>query len=239
MTKRLFLSPRQSAESTLVQTAAIRSGFAATRLHSYEVPEEFLGMRGAYYGETMFGYAIAPQIKLDLLEAPHDWLPNLPYEYVKREVQLEAFGAMSPWLGRRFIKPAGEKSFLAGVYESAAALERFHVNADEMVLVAEPITFTIELRAFVSERRVVAIAPYARAGAPETTATDDERRGASELLQDLLADPRVDLPAGIVVDVGLSEHGWCVVESNPAWGSALYGCAAGAALPAIVASCGI
>ena len=45
------------------------------------------------------------------------------------------------------------------------------------------------------------------------------------LIRRVLADPRVEFPRAVVLDVGvIAGRGWAVVEQNAAWGSGIYGC---------------
>jgi hypothetical protein len=40
----------------------------------------------------------------------------------------------------------------------------------------------------------------------------------------MLADEAVSLPPAVVIDVGLADVGWVVVEANACWASGLCGC---------------
>lgn len=235
----LYLAPRHSPESTALIVPASSVGWSVRRLQSYEVPPDALGTGGAFYGETLFGYAVAHQLGIELLEVPHDWLPGLPEEHRQRSVRLCTLRDAGRYLhAPRFVKCVGEKSFAAAVFDDLSVLAG--QDFDQMVLAQEPVRFEVEYRAFVHNRHPVAMAVYARDGRPENMPKDaEEQAGAAATLGRLLADPRVELPAGVVVDVGLIEgRGWAVVEANPAWGSALYGCSPAKAMPAILASCG-
>lgn len=51
-----------------------------------------------------------------------------------------------------------------------------------------------------------------------------EEHGLRGFVGALLADPGVDLPRAVALDVGvIPGRGWAVVEANAAWGSGLYG----------------
>jgi hypothetical protein len=129
---------------------------------------------------------------------------------------------------RVFIKPAGEKTFAAQVYESGAALPAMEwLPGDTPVLISEPVFWEVEFRCFVSEGKVQTLSPYWRG---DRTAqidgswpmSDDERQGAVDFAARVLSEN--SLTVG-VLDVGIiSDFGWAVVEANPAFGSGIYGC---------------
>lgn len=61
-----------------------------------------------------------------------------------------------------------------------------------------------------------------------------EDRELEAFIGRLLADPRVDLPPAVVIDVGcITGAGWACVELNAAWGVGIYGCDPKAALQVI------
>ncbi|HZF08535.1 MAG TPA: ATP-grasp domain-containing protein [Thermoanaerobaculia bacterium] len=61
--------------------------------------------------------------------------------------------------------------------------------------------------------------------AEEYAGSPEEEDGLLRFVQSILADPAIDFPAAIVLDVGRIEgRGWAVVEPNGAWGAGLYGC---------------
>jgi hypothetical protein len=91
--------------------------------------------------------------------------------------------------------------------------------------------FEVELRFLVVERRVATCSPYIRGGEIARSAAGDweaesgEIEEATAAMRALLADPDVDLPPAVVVDVGrMAGRGWGVVEANPAWASGICGC---------------
>lgn len=233
----LFLSHRQSADSRAVGAAAESAGWPVVRLRSYVVPDELSGAGGVFYGESLFADAVCDQLGVNLLEPDVGWLPNLPEAHRLRNVELTTYAAAASDSRRRFVKPADEKSFAPGVYESGAALSR-QVDPGTPVLSAEPVSFVVEFRAFVCKREVAALSPYIRAGELESDASDVEWAGARDALSRLLANPAVELPPGVVVDVGLVEgRGWAVVEANPAWGSGICACEPDGVLRTLLAAC--
>ncbi|GHO62885.1 hypothetical protein KSC_017770 [Ktedonobacter sp. SOSP1-52] len=52
-----------------------------------------------------------------------------------------------------------------------------------------------------------------------------EGEEAQNFLQALLADPAVQIPPAIVIDIGkIRGRGWAVIEANAAWAAGIYGC---------------
>jgi hypothetical protein len=98
------------------------------------------------------------------------------------------------------------------------------------VLASGPVEWAAEFRFFVRDRRVHAWSPYWLHGA--LARRDDEWVVEPEmaamtrgLVDHLLADPRVDLPAVLVLDAGMIRGvGPAVVEANLASGAGIYGC---------------
>ena len=185
-----------------------------------------------FYGETILADALCEALGLGLLDpvADEGWLPNLPHRYRLREIELSTFGEACGLDRPRFVKPTDEKFFPARVYPAGALREHTSVDSSAPALVAEPVEFEVEFRAFVLERSIATMSPYIRGGDlarrdGEWFAEDAEWEGAKACLEALLTDTAVDLPPAVVVDVGLIRgRGWAVVEANPAWGSGLCGC---------------
>jgi hypothetical protein len=140
-----------------------------------------------------------------------------------------------------FVKPVDEKTFPARVYAIGSEIDPTReLAADSPVLIAEPVTLTLEVRTFVLERQVAALSAYVRNGDIARSEeggwplTDQERAGAMTFLATLLSDPEVALPAAVVVDVGLiPDHGWVVVEANACWAAGICGCDPREVLPVI------
>src|SRR5439155_19951111 len=115
-------------------------------------------------------------------------------------------------LGPAFFKPGDEKCFPAGVYASGREIPSAELLAPETpVLVAEPVTWRVEYRCFVRERRVEAMSPYLRCG--QLARAEDgswaagraEAGAAAAFAGSLLSDPAVDVAEA--VGVGGGENG--------------------------------
>lgn len=239
----LVLSPRHSDDSNALWRAAIAAGWRTRRLQrigeAAELPAELAGAEVALYGETMMADAVAGALGLGLVEPPHDWLPRLPPAYRLREVSLTTLGAARRLTGPVFVKPADEKWFPARVYADTVDVDPL-IDDALPVLVSEPVRFGLEVRAFVQGRAVATLSAYVRDGqlAKMSDGTwpmsQIEEAAARELLAWLLADPEVEAPAPMVIDVGhIAGRGWAVVEANPAWASGLCGGDPAAVLPVL------
>ncbi len=236
----LVLSRRYSDDSNALWRAAIEAGWDVERLMTYS-PETTLASREpVVYGETLLADAVGGPLELELLEPSHLWLPRLPLPYRKREVRLTTLAEARSLPARRFVKPVDEKVFAAGVYDDGSGIDPTRDFPDSSgVLIAQPVCFTFEARAFVLERSVASLSAYVREGdiardaAGEWPLSESEREGALDFLSRMLADPAVESPAAVVIDVGLMEEGWAVVEANACWASGLCGCDPREVLPVI------
>jgi hypothetical protein len=227
----LLLSPRYTPDSLALWQAAVAEGWDVRRLQGWRVTGQ-VEASAAVYGEHLFAIAVAGQIDLVLLQPTSDWLARLPGDYLKRQVRFAGLSAIASCPLPAFIKPAGDKSFAARVYEDVHTLpDVTALPAQTPILIADPVVWEVEFRCFVLNRSVVTASVYSRLGQsarvegdrwPADPAETDE---ALSFTQQILADPAVALPPSVVLDVGrIPERGWAVVEANPSWGSGIYGC---------------
>lgn len=229
----LVLSRRFTPDSNAMWRAAVGAGWDIVRATGYEVPTELAGRSAVvFYAETLLADAIAPALGLALVEPDARWLAELPERHVRRWIRASTVASVRRRSERAFVKPADEKVFPARVYEPHETIDEEGAIDDQLpTLIAEPVRFTIEVRAFVLDREVVTYSAYMRDGelarADDDTwpLSDDEREGALACLAALCADREVALPPALVVDVGLVEgRGFAVVEANAAWASGICGC---------------
>jgi hypothetical protein len=237
----LVLSHRYSPDSNALFSAALAAGWDVERLHSFRCPDGLAAREPVFYGETLLADAIADELGIALLEPTADWLPQLPERHRLRDVRLTTLGEALAIRERVFVKPTDEKCFPARVYADGPSIAPDPVLPQDLpVLVSEPVVFEVEFRFFVLDRGVGAFSPYirrgeiARSAAGDWEATPAEIEAATSALRAALADPEVNLPPAVVIDVGLIEgRGWGVVEANPAWASGLCGCDPAGVLPVL------
>jgi hypothetical protein len=236
----LVLSQRYSADSSSLWRAALDAGWDVERARGLAVDAALSARDPVLYGETLFADAAAETLGIGLLQPTDDWLPRLPERHRLRGVRLISLDEARALPGPAFIKPPDEKWFPARVYASGAALDLGpEIAPDLSVLVADPVVFEVEFRLFVKEREALACSVYVRDGdiarRDGEWNADPEEEGAARAFADaLLADPEVELPAAVVVDVGrIRDRGWAVVEANAAWASGLCGVDPRAVLPVL------
>jgi hypothetical protein len=224
----LVLSPRHSEDSQRLWRAAGWLGWRTERLTSWRIPPELRSVREpVIYVEALTAPTLAEEFGITLVEPPDDWLPRLPDEYRQRAVRLTTLGEARTNPNPRFVKPPNDKSFTAGVYRGDDLPKEF---PDEMpVLVAEVVKWQKEFRCFILDRQLQTFSIYLRDGALQKengfASTDEEDAEVTAFVNRVFADPRVELPKAVVMDVGVIEgRGWAVVELNAAWASGLYGC---------------
>lgn len=228
----LVLPPRYTEDSITLWKAALQIGWTYERLPSWRVPGWLRDEDVVLYGEPLFTTIVAPELGLSLVEPTFDWLAQLPADYRLRDVRFTVLDEPRRLTEPTFVKPVEDKSFVAAVYDSGAALPTDDVlPGTTPVLVAEPVHWDVEFRCFVRERVVLTLSPYVRAGELAQAddgswpATDAETQAARAFAEALLADPDVVLPPAVVLDVGIiAGRGWAVVETNSASGSGVYGC---------------
>lgn len=224
----LILSPRFSDDSITLRRAAVALGWDVMRLASWRCPEDFEPEEPVLFAEPLFNEAVAQQLGVAVIEPPEDFLVRLPVEYVGRRVRLMTAAEARTIPGPVFLKPPNRKTFPARVHASGADLPE--MPDDDPVLASEPVEWQAEFRYFVRDRRVHAWSPYWLHGAlarrDDEWVVDPEMASVTGALVDrLLADSRVDLPAAVVIDAGVIRGvGPAVVEANEASGAGFYGC---------------
>lgn len=236
----LVLSQRYSTDSSALWRAALDAGWDVERVRGFAIDPALAGRDPVLYGETLFADAVARTLEIALLQPTDDWLPRLPERYRMRSVRLVPVDEARALTSPTFIKPPDEKWFPARVYATGAAMDLGpEIGPDLLVLVADPVVFEVEFRIFVLERSIVASSVYIRGGdiaqvGGEWPASPGEEAAALSFARALLADPAVELPGAVVLDVGhIRDRGWAVVEANAAWASGLCGVDPRAVLPVL------
>jgi hypothetical protein len=241
----LLLTPRYTPDSQALMHAAMEAGWECVRLRNWRVPQEVADHDLVFYGEPLLAAVVADTLPYALLEPPFDWLPGLPLSYVQRDVLLTTLAEARRQPGPVFMKPADDKCFPADVYASGVDLPVPGTLPEATpVLVAEPVTWELEMRCFVLDRQVVTLSPYLRLGQLAEAedgswpATDDEIDAALAFAAMVLNNPAVRLPPAVALDVGtIAGRGYAVIEANAAWGSGLYGCDPAQVLPVLQRAC--
>ncbi|KUO17134.1 ATP-grasp domain-containing protein [Streptomyces dysideae] len=234
-TRILFLSPRVTATGHALTDAARRRAMRVETLRDWRVPEHARESAGAsLYAGPLFADAVAGELGLGLLEAPPDWLARLPYELTLRDVEFTTLAEARRLRRPAFVKPPNDKSFPARVYVDGSRLPGPDaVDDDVQVLVSDIVSFTVEYRLFLRDGEVRTGSRYATRGDLDVAPlAADPHRGEVLAFAEHLAS--TGLPSAVVVDIGLTDSGWAVVEANAAWASGHYACDADAALDVVL-----
>ena len=227
----LLLSARQTDDAQKLWRACIAEKWEVIRLHNWRVPQlEETDL--AIFGEPLFAQHVASTLGRKLDEPPLEFLPKLPAKWRGRDVQLTTLAEARKILTRAFIKPTNEKCFDAKVYWTGAELPPLGVLPGDLpVLVQAVVQWEVEFRCFCLDRKVVTLSPYwrndclAQAEDGSWPASLEELQCAKEICERVLASDSIELPAAIVLDVGVIESfGWAVIECNAAFASGIYGC---------------
>lgn len=224
----VILTPRYSSDSQALWRAAIQLGWRAERLLNWQLPDELKQVaEPVLYLESVMAESIAQEMGVQLIDAAIDWLPKLPAEYRKRWVHLSTLGEARQLVDRAFIKPPNDKSFPALPYQGTELPTDF--PDDTPVLISEIVQWEKEFRCFILHNSLKTLSVYLRNSELQTVndfaLEADEEQQIQDFITMILADERVEIPAAIVIDVGVIQgRGWAVVEHNAAWGAGLYGC---------------
>jgi hypothetical protein len=240
----LLLSARQTDDAQKLWRACIAEKWEVLRLHNWRVPRlEATDL--AIYGEPLFAHHVAQILGRKLDDPPLNFPPKLPAKWRGRDVCLSTLAEARKIPMQAFIKPADEKCFDARIYWTGAELPPLGVLPGDLpVLVQAIVHWELEFRCFCLDRKVVTLSPYWRndqlANAEDGSwpAGRDELHNAKEFCERVLACDSIDLPAAVVLDVGVMKNfGWAVVECNAAFSSGLYGCDPVAVLEVLRRAC--
>lgn len=230
----LILSPRYTSDTQALWQAVVkRDDWTVHRAYRYEVPWDI--ENPCVYGEMQFCDIIATKLGLNLLEPPDHFLESLPEKFTKRKVELRAHSSLWQVKERKFIKPANDKVFVAGVYEKGEHVPRRYIDPSCPVIVSDVVEFEVEYRCYLLDREVKTLSCYEWPGALHQE-NPDHRQEVLAFMADLLEEDDLCLPSACVVDVGLiPEEGWAVIEANQAYASGIYHEADAEALLPIIA----
>lgn len=222
-------------------------GWNIERLQSWRVPDTLGSLEDvAIYGESMWTNFVAEQLGLKLYEPPLNWLAQLPESFVRRRVEFLELSGVRDKAFPLFVKPAGDKTFEARVYNSPDELPAPKDERESTpVLTSKPVRWEVEYRCFICEGRVETLSSYWRREDSTRISTgeyvspplemEEARDFANEVVNSQSAKEFGE--RGVVVDVGIIEDvGWAVIEANPAYASGIYGCDPERVL-SVVASC--
>jgi hypothetical protein len=225
----LLIPDKSDTERDSVASAFAQHGGTVHRLGRFWDPPPFVPATVRVYGPDSFCLVLQQKLGFSLCSPRDDLLLHVPPQFLKRklfaatlrEVLLQPFPV--------FLKPLIPKQFRAAVFASADELEKETrgLSSNTKVIQSELAHFKAELRCFIHEQRILDCAIYEGAAATEPAHT---------FLESLLEN--MSLPPTVVLDIGLQEQDWSVIEFNGTWGAGLNGCDPEKVLPAILAASG-
>lgn len=223
----LLIPDKPDIERDGLAAAWEQRGGTVLRLGSFWAPPALDHENARVYGGETFCLVLQQKLHLELVSPPDDLLLSVPPDMLRRAVSVLSLAELDKIPFPAFIKSAAPKLFRSAIYYSAAAFqaETAGMAGSTLVLVSQVVSFLAEARAFVLDGAVLDCAVY------EGEATVAAARAFAEQLAGQL-----QLPRAVVVDVGLTEQGWAVIEFNAAWGAGLNGCSAAAVVPCVAAA---
>lgn len=213
----------------------------------WRLTEEMIasGVKGVPYGSQTFCEVIAQQMNWTLKANSFDWLAKLPECYLKRKVEFMTLGEAKLIKETKFIKPADDKVFKAGVYTPGTLILSDVIPDDTPTLVSDVVEFDLEYRTFCSSKIPKTWSNYVffdNIADPKywkmvSMKDDDPYDFVWNLLDDIGIDGPETMPS--VIDVGrIKGKGLAIIETNQAWASGIYGCDPGRVLDVLEDSCG-
>ncbi|NDZ61299.1 ATP-grasp domain-containing protein [Streptomyces anulatus] len=262
----LVLPPRLTASARTLRATALRRGLRIVEATASAVPEglgrlgwaEGTGRAGSagstgsagsaghagsdghavhLHAGPSFADVVAPTLGIALLEAPADWLAQLPRTLTQRDIRATTIGEAYRLRRPAFVKSPNDKSISALVYADGSRLPGPDaVDPATVVLVSDVMTFAVEYRLHLLDGAVHAAGQYAEAGRLRLGPADGD---ALAFGRDVLAAAGETLPSAIVVDVGRDDEGrWAVIEANAAWASGCYSADPDRALETVLRAAG-
>ncbi|MFC5144978.1 ATP-grasp domain-containing protein [Streptomyces aureoversilis] len=231
----MLLPPRLTASAESVREAAHRRGLRTMQFTSLTLPDGRGGAEHLHAGPR-FADVVASAYGIAPLEAPRDWLAGLPWELTRRDIRImpiaEAYSLRRP----AFVKSPNDKGIRAMVYADGSRLPGPDaVERETPVLVSDTVKFTAEYRLHCLDGKVHTGSRYAEGGRLAPGPLPDAARAFGN---DVLTEAGTALPSAIVVDVGMIDRHWAVVEANAAWASGLYTASPDRALDVILRAAG-
>ncbi len=242
MRRTLFVPAFANSTAELLADAAAERGMDVQRLSAGSTAT---ATQAAHvYGGPLFAAALAAEFDIALLEPADDWLVQLPYEFLRREIYATTLGD-ARWLREpAFVKQPRDKDLPAAVYADGSRLPDGQPSMP--VLVSEIVTFIAEYRLFLLDGRVHAGSRYATFGRldPLELRLSPHHDEVLDFAAQLLDAYGNTLPSAVVLDVGLAttpeqtdEH-WAVVEANMAWYANAYAADTDAVLDVVLRAAG-
>ena len=226
--KTVILSQRYSRDSRLVESAARQKGYKTFRIQGTQFPDHLRNADILVYTEGFMAEYVSQELDVVILRPEIDALTKVGPKILGRQVTFCQKSELKAFSKPTFIKPADQKFFQAGVYQSLNEIIGFDdCPPDDPIFISEVVNFVEEYRFFCLDGVVLTGSIYMQDG---VFVGDDDVLKASAMpiwafAESALASATEVLPPGVVVDVGVLEDGrYALIEFNPAWASGVYGC---------------
>lgn len=222
----LILSKRYSSESQILYHAALNNGWRVWRFVSRDIPDWVRDNNVSIYCETAFADYLAAELKVEFVTPRDSILAELPFEFVKRNIEFTTYKNFKEPGARKFIKPADYKYFPAGIYDHSKDIPAFSsCQDDDAILISDVVRFISEYRIFVMNNEIQTGSIYI-----EDSEFVGDKVNKMNLNSSLLgfAKEIVDsliniMPSSYVLDIGKLDTGeYAVIEFNPVWASGFY-----------------
>src|SRR5690606_6307833 len=142
--------------------------------------------------------------------------------YTQRNVSLCKHSELKNIKDRKFIKPANDKVFIAGIYEQGSDVPYKYIDPNCPVLVSDIVNFEIEYRCYILDKKVQTLSCYEWIGMVHQE-NPNESESAKNFAQNFLDNTSIKLPSAFVLDVGRLDTGkWAIIEANQAYASGIY-----------------
>ncbi len=223
----LLIPEKPDAERDAVAAAWEASGGSVNRLARFWEPPQLPHGSIRVYGNETFCLVLQEKLALRLETPADDLMLAVPAPFLHRSLAKHRLVDLPDDGFPLFAKSLIPKLIASRVYASAAELAAACVGLDPLTefLVSDPVVISAEARSFVLDGDILDLALY------EGQA---HLKNARVFIESLLSE--LTLPRTVVVDVGLVDGRWCLIEFNATWGAGLNGCHAGRVLPAIAAA---
>lgn len=229
-----------------LQTAAAAAGVRLTHSWGLDIPAG--ADTAAWWTPTEHAARLIHSgVPMPLYAPGPEWLSSVPEPLTGRPVwsgPLSRIGEAPP---RGFAKPAEMKletvpaAWWEDTTDFAAAVRQAGASPDSWVQVSPTrLNLCAEFRTFVRHGHVVATSAYLHAGETYTDGMEADpaldHATARSFAQHVVDEMGQGQPPTYVLDVALAATGdWLVLEANPAWSSAFYGCDRGQVISTLIA----
>lgn len=185
-----------------------------------------------YYGNVLDYTRFQFRFNLEV-EPLSPWaITNLPFNVLGRSIQCGKYKDLEqPFKKELFVKCVNHKWFPAKVYSIGESILSSS-QPDDLIYVQDVVHFQHEIRCFTVNGKVLTASWYRKDGVFSPEHLEDVPQSVTELVEVCSH----KYPRGVVLDFGLIDGRWYLIEANEAWASGLYDCDPSKAFDCIVAS---